>query len=558
MKKLSSPLPQALPKECQKAVKILQSFVSNTNGLDGVIPRHVLTNAKGFAIFTVLKAGLFLSARAGSGIVIARLHDGSWSAPSAIGTAGMGFGGQAGAEMTEFLVVLNSQAAVQSFMSAGSLTLGGNMSIAVGPLGRNGEASGSLNTKGRVAAMYSYSKTKGLFGGISIEGSVIIERQDANYLAYHEDVSAKMLLTGVVPPPPWVEGLIQALNACMGGVPNWVQDEDVQNRPGEGYAFSGQGSTPNSSTPGSGLVRGFTRRMSSPFTTPSQWGKKKTSYFPEDDEFSNGTGASPYTMERSKSPPTNGSSDKNRDTHSRHKSLPSSKSPAWNDQRSPSSYFQNGTNSKDMVTDTDEFGRVAQQQPPAKVDDLLDSTNDQFAIFSLAEPMTKKPATTPRFETHFDSDFDPLAPSLTNTTSPKPFNPPPTSTSTFTYDTYQASSPFNSLPVFPLSQPSSPPPATPTTVDLVSVDGGEEENSTKDYDHNSSKPRRSLSVKKGLRDPIPNGASRAIALFNFTAQEAGDLSFKKGDIIVVTKKSDSTNDWYVVLIIAPDSFTNPC
>jgi len=78
----------------------------------------------------------------------------------------MGFGGQAGAEITEFLIVLNSRSAVKSFMSAGSLTLGGNLSIAVGPLGRNGEALGSLNTKGKVAAMFSYSRTKGSDGSI--------------------------------------------------------------------------------------------------------------------------------------------------------------------------------------------------------------------------------------------------------------------------------------------------------------------------------------------------------------------------------------------------------
>ena len=82
-------------------------------------------------------------------------------------------------------------------MAAGSLTLGGNLSIAVGPLGRNGEALGSLNSSGKLAAMYdillrvnfhayclrrySYSKTRGLFGGVSLEGSVIVERQDARY-----------------------------------------------------------------------------------------------------------------------------------------------------------------------------------------------------------------------------------------------------------------------------------------------------------------------------------------------------------------------------------------
>jgi lipid-binding SYLF domain-containing protein len=96
-----------------------------------VIPRSVLENAKGFAIFSVFKAGFLFSARAGSGIVIARISDGSrlfvfqfllfytksaaWSAPSAIGTAGLGFGGQAGAEMTDFLIVLNSRSVSERF-----------------------------------------------------------------------------------------------------------------------------------------------------------------------------------------------------------------------------------------------------------------------------------------------------------------------------------------------------------------------------------------------------------------------------------------------------------
>ncbi|KIO21144.1 hypothetical protein M407DRAFT_43526, partial [Tulasnella calospora MUT 4182] len=193
-----------LPQECLKASKIFKSFVtSGGNGLDKVVPRSVLQQAKGFVIFTVVKAGFVFSARAGSGLVIARLPDGTFSAPSAVGTAGVGFGGQAGAELTEFLIVLNSTSAIRSFMSAGSLTLGGNLSLAVGPLGRNGEAMGALNTKGRVAAMYSYSKTKGLFGGVSIEGSLIVERQDANSIAYQSDVTAKQLLSGMIPPPHW-------------------------------------------------------------------------------------------------------------------------------------------------------------------------------------------------------------------------------------------------------------------------------------------------------------------------------------------------------------------
>ncbi|KAL1755236.1 hypothetical protein FB107DRAFT_249026 [Schizophyllum commune] len=252
--KFNSPIPQSLPKECAKAAKIFQSFVdSANNGLDGVIPREIIEHAKGFAIFSVFKAGFLFSARAGSGVVIARLDNGSWSAPSAIGTAGVGFGSQAGAEVTDFLIVLNTRSAIKSFMAAGSLTLGGNMSIALGPLGRNGEALGSLNTKGKMAAMYSYSKTRGLFGGLSLEGSVIVDREDANYQAYGTAVTAKQLLSGAIEPPAWARPLIQTLEARTGlpGNRPWVHDRSVSDfGTGSGYAFGGIGSGGNTpSTP---------------------------------------------------------------------------------------------------------------------------------------------------------------------------------------------------------------------------------------------------------------------------------------------------------------------
>ena len=102
-------------------------------------------------------------------------------------------------------------------MSAGSLTLGGNLSVAVGPLGRNAEGSGALNAKGKLAAIYSYSKTKGLFGGVSVEGSVIVERQDANRLAYGASVKVSQILTGSFDPPPWAQGLVDELERACGG-----------------------------------------------------------------------------------------------------------------------------------------------------------------------------------------------------------------------------------------------------------------------------------------------------------------------------------------------------
>ena len=153
-----------------------------------------------------------MSARAGSGIVIAKTQDGFWSAPAAIGIGGLGGGFNVGAEVTDFLIVLNSRSAVRSFMATGSLQLGGNLSVAVGPLGRSAEASGSLNTSGRVAAMFSYSKSKGLYGGVSVEGTILVDREDANSKAYGRyRHTAKQILSGSVEVPGFAHGLISTI-----------------------------------------------------------------------------------------------------------------------------------------------------------------------------------------------------------------------------------------------------------------------------------------------------------------------------------------------------------
>ena len=191
-------------------------------------------------------------------------------------------------------------------MSAGSLTLGGNLSIAVGPLGRNGEAIGSVSSKGKVAAMcvylkysmdtghnlviffcrYSYSKTRGLFGGISVEGSVIVERQDANALAYQQDVTAKSLLSGAVPPPDWATTLTRTLEACTGipGTRKWIDDR--ADEPAS-YPFGNRTVSNSSNSPrvkGDRLPSFFGKKKNVDFP-PQQWGNRKDygSYFTTDD-----------------------------------------------------------------------------------------------------------------------------------------------------------------------------------------------------------------------------------------------------------------------------------
>jgi len=114
----------------------------------------------GLAIFQVLKAGFVFSGKAGSGIVIARLPDGSWSAPSCIATGGLGWGLQIGADITDFVIVLNSEEAVKAFSMGGNVTIGGNISAAAGPIGTGGSVQASL---AHPAPMFSYSKSKGTF-----------------------------------------------------------------------------------------------------------------------------------------------------------------------------------------------------------------------------------------------------------------------------------------------------------------------------------------------------------------------------------------------------------
>lgn len=165
---------------------------------------------QGFAVITVFKAGLFGSGRFGSGVVVARLPNGSWSAPSAVALAGTGIGSQIGLELVDFIFVLNSSDAVKTFTQAGSLSFGGSLSLAAGPFGRTAEAAGAANRRG-AAAIYSYSKAKGFFAGISLEGSVMAERKGANDKMYGWPYSAGQLLSGVVEPPAAAAPLMEVL-----------------------------------------------------------------------------------------------------------------------------------------------------------------------------------------------------------------------------------------------------------------------------------------------------------------------------------------------------------
>jgi SH3 domain-containing YSC84-like protein 1 len=170
------------------------------------IPPLVIQSAKGIAILRVLKGGFFVSGRIGEGVVIARLPEGGWSGPSAIGTGGAGFGFQVGGQVTEFVIILNTQAAVKAFARGGNLEFGGALSVAAGPVGRVAEA-GILP----VAAVYTYSRSMGLFAGASLEGTILIAQSAKNARYYGGPVTPEEILSGRVPPPQSASPLVATL-----------------------------------------------------------------------------------------------------------------------------------------------------------------------------------------------------------------------------------------------------------------------------------------------------------------------------------------------------------
>ena len=117
----------------------------------------------------------------------------------------MGF--QAGVEITEFVIVLNTQEAVDAFATEGNVTFGADLSAAVGPVGRTAEANVALQ-----AAMYTYSISQGLFAGVSLEGAVIATRDEANAEYYGKAVAAKDILAGKVRPPAGARTLLTVLS----------------------------------------------------------------------------------------------------------------------------------------------------------------------------------------------------------------------------------------------------------------------------------------------------------------------------------------------------------
>ncbi len=175
------------------------------------IPGAILDVAKGIAFLTIIKAGFMVTGRYGTGIVLSKLPDDTWSAPSAIAMSGLGWGLQVGTEVSDVMLVLSTDSAVEAFKSRGQMTIGAELGVSLGPIGKSLETDVTLGNKGAAHA-FSYAVSHGLFAGVSLEACGIAQRKDVNRNFYGERAHASALLAGEYARPLGAEPLYKALD----------------------------------------------------------------------------------------------------------------------------------------------------------------------------------------------------------------------------------------------------------------------------------------------------------------------------------------------------------
>ena len=157
------------------------------------IPSKLLNEAQAIAVIPdVVKAGFVIGGRRGKGLIAVRGTDGTWSNPSFMILTGGSIGFQAGVQSADVILVFRNGRGVDSIVN-GKFTLGGDASVAAGPVGRSAQASTDEQLK---AEIYSYSRARGLFAGISLDGAVMQIDKKANAAVYGREATSRMILEG--------------------------------------------------------------------------------------------------------------------------------------------------------------------------------------------------------------------------------------------------------------------------------------------------------------------------------------------------------------------------
>jgi lipid-binding SYLF domain-containing protein len=157
------------------------------------IPERLLAEAQAIAVIPdVVKGAFVVGGRRGRGLIAVRNADGTWSNPSFLTLTGGSFGFQAGVQSADVVLVFRSARGVDGIVN-GKFTLGGDASVAAGPVGRSAQASTDEQLK---AEIYSYSRARGLFAGVSLDGTALRIDNKSNQRVYGQGTTPRAIFEG--------------------------------------------------------------------------------------------------------------------------------------------------------------------------------------------------------------------------------------------------------------------------------------------------------------------------------------------------------------------------
>jgi lipid-binding SYLF domain-containing protein len=193
-------------KRLNEAARVLNEVMGAP---DQGIPRDLLGKSACIVLVPGVKKGAFIvGAKYGRGFIVCRKSAGGWSAPGGVKVEGGSVGFQIGGSETDVVMLVMNEGSIDKLLSS-KFTLGGDASATAGPVGRTASAATDAQLH---AQILTYSRARGLFAGVSLEGATLRPDDDANKDLYNKGMSNKDIVRADVAPPPAATKLIAELN----------------------------------------------------------------------------------------------------------------------------------------------------------------------------------------------------------------------------------------------------------------------------------------------------------------------------------------------------------
>jgi len=199
-----------IEKRIDNAAKVLEEIMATP---DKAIPDKVMNEAKCVAVIpSMVKVAIGFGGNHGKGVATCRTENGKWSAPAPITITGGSWGLQLGGQAVDLVMIVTNDQGMQHLLSS-KFKLGADASAAAGPVGRDAAADTDWKMK---AEVLTYSRARGLFAGIDLNGSAITQDKDETRVLYGKFVPFEEILSGKVEPPSMTESFLAAVKKYAG------------------------------------------------------------------------------------------------------------------------------------------------------------------------------------------------------------------------------------------------------------------------------------------------------------------------------------------------------